>query len=371
MFYPIIVKDDLISTIEEEEYQRIYDKQSKTFDDDYIEEITSQYAQDGYEVVWPKVDENNYGRWRWGFNLENKNRLKVDGIINRSGNNITFYKKQRPSIGDIPSQKPKSLLYKPEYSSGNGTSQLKSILGGKFFDNPKPRDLIIDLLRIGSKKSGVVLDFFAGSGTTLDAILHLNQFDDASIQGIIVTNNENNIAEKVTYKRIEKLILNKDFGDFTDSNLRYFETSFVNREPSLSNKRQLTKLATELLCIKEDCYQEITSQLANHDWHKFFTGAKGNYVYVVYDDVHIEEAVSLLTNFIDANKESKIKVYVFSNGQYPYAEEFEDVASNITLAALPDAIYKAYQNVLPKQNKEFIPELEEESPEEFDKEIEA
>jgi adenine-specific DNA-methyltransferase len=95
-------------------------------------------------------------------------------------------------------------------------------------------------------------------------------------------------------------------------------------------------------------------------WNKLFTNGKGQFVYVVYDDLYIEEAVEALTQFVTQEApESKIKVYVFANGQYAYAEEFEDIAENITLAALPDAIYKAYQNVLPKENKEFVPVLEE------------
>jgi adenine-specific DNA-methyltransferase len=82
--------------------------------------------------------------------------------------------------------------------------------------------------------------------------------------------------------------------------------------------------------------------------------------------MYIEDGVTHLSNFIEQNTETQIKVYVFANGPYPYTEEFESIANNIELAALPDAIYKAYQNILPKQNKEFIPELEEESPVEFD-----
>jgi adenine-specific DNA-methyltransferase len=53
------------------------------------------------------------------------------------------------------------------------------------------------------------------------------------------------------------------------------------------------------------------------------------------------------------------KVYVFSNGQYPYTEEFEDVLPHVTLCALPDAIYKAYQHVLPGRKKQAIPVWEE------------
>jgi adenine-specific DNA-methyltransferase len=59
--------------------------------------------------------------------------------------------------------------------------------------------------------------------------------------------------------------------------------------------------------------------------------------------------------------ESPIKVYVFSNGQYPYTEDFEEVLPHITLCALPDAIYKAYQHVLPKRVAPVRVELEEEN----------
>jgi len=92
---------------------------------------------------------------------------------------------------------------------------------------------------------------------------------------------------------------------------------------------------------------------------------------VIYNEEVIEEAVALIKYLLKnkswkplnpANSGSDIfKVYVFANGQYAYAEEFEDIAANITLAALPDAIYKAYQNVLPKENREFIPVLEDET----------
>lgn len=90
---------------------------------------------------------------------------------------------------------------------------------------------------------------------------------------------------------------------------------------------------------------------------------------VVYNDEMIEDAVALIKHLIDKSLKSfnpvnpgsdnLIKVYVFSPGQYPFTEEFEEVLFYITLCALPDAIYKAFLNVLPKKKRESIPELEE------------
>lgn len=249
-----------------------------------------------------------------------------------------------------------------------GTRLLKSVIPDCTFTNPKPIELINRILQLNepSPKEFIILDFFAGSGTTLHAAMELNKEDNGSRQCILVTNNENNIAEEVTYERNKRVIQGytnakgQKIEGLKNNNLRYYQCDFAEREPSLANKRQLTQLATELLCIKEDCYQDVTSQLNTELWNKLFTNSKGQFVYVVYDDFYIEEAVEALTQFVAQEApESKIKVYVFANGQYAYAEEFEDIAENITLAALPDAIYKAYQNVLPKENKEFVPVLDE------------
>lgn len=252
------------------------------------------------------------------------------------------------------------------YNNGSSDENLMKDLKLKF---PYPKvtsaaQYLIDNIHPNPK---LILDFFAGSGTTLHATMALNAEDNKDRKCILITNNENNIAEEVTYIRNKKIIegynttKGKEIKGLTNNNLRYFKTAFVDREPSLQNKRQLTQLATELLCIKEDCYTEVTGQLNDAKWHKLFTNQQEQYVYVVYDDMYIEEAVEGLTAFVQHQApESIIKVYVFANGQYAYHEEFEEITDNITLAALPDAIYKAYQNVLPKENKEFIPELIEE-----------
>lgn len=252
------------------------------------------------------------------------------------------------------------------YNNGSSDENLMKDLKLKF-PYPKVTTAAQYLISNIHPNPKLILDFFAGSGTTLHATMALNAEDNKDRKCILITSNENSIAEEVTYVRNKKIIegyktkKGKEIKGLTNNNLRYYKTAFVDREPSLQNKRQLTQLATELLCIKEDCYTEVTSTLGNEAWHKLFTNNQGQYVYVIYDDMYIEEAVEALTAFVAKQEpESKIKVYVFANGQYAYHEEFEEIAANITLAALPDAIYKAYQNVLPKENKEFVPELEEE-----------
>lgn len=198
--------------------------------------------------------------------------------------------------------------------------------------------------------------------------MQLNAEDGGKRQCIMVTNNENNICEEVTYERNRRVIegytnaKGAAVEGLKNNNLRYFKSEFAPREKSLKNKRELTKLATELLCIKEDCYTDCTAEITDgkNAWLGIFTNGRGQYLCVIYDDSRIDEGVEALQRLIDfKNPEPPVKVYVFSNGQYPYTEEFEEILERITLCALPDTIYKAYHNVLPKPQRTVIPELEE------------
>lgn len=107
--------------------------------------------------------------WRWSKDKIEAEKFNI--IIRRNGPSISIYKKQRPELGDLPTKKPKSFLYRPEYSSGNGTAQIKKLFGDKKFPYPKPEELIADIIHLGSNPGDLVLDSFLGSGTTA-AVAH-------------------------------------------------------------------------------------------------------------------------------------------------------------------------------------------------------
>ena len=74
------------------------------------------------------------------------------------------------------------------------------------FSTPKPMKLIKELIRAASEKDSIVLDFFAGSGTTGHAVMDLNKEDGGSRKFILITNDENNICQNITIPRIRKAI---------------------------------------------------------------------------------------------------------------------------------------------------------------------
>jgi len=174
-----------------------------------------------------------------------------------SSPNWTIYKKQRPELGDLPTKKPKSTLYRPEYSSTNGTNTLKKVLGDRVFPNPKPVDLIMDLIRVACpSKSGVILDFFAGSGTTLHAVAELNALDGGSRRCILVTNNENEICREVTHPRIKAVLTGKwadgEKHDPLPGSLSFYRTGFIDRGKSVDGlRRDIAKYTVDLIAIKE------------------------------------------------------------------------------------------------------------------------
>lgn len=118
----------------------------------------------------------------------------------------------------------------------DGTKEITSIFGCKKFSFPKPVSLIKYLIEIAttSMKNAIVLDFFAGSGTTAQAVLELNKEDGGQRKFILCTNNENNICEEITYQRIKTVITGKrqdgsEYSEGIPTNLKYYHTDFVSK----------------------------------------------------------------------------------------------------------------------------------------------
>lgn len=280
--------------------------------------------------------------------IDSKGQTVVEFYFRDNGK--IYCRKERSKIN------PPSVL-RDVATTKQGSSLLKEIFNGEEpIQFVKPIQLVSYFLELLPSNSSI-LDFFAGSGTTLHATMALNAEDDGNRQCILVTNNENNICEEVTYERNKRVVKGYtnakgvEIEGLTNNNLRYYKSEFVSREPSLKNKRELTQLATELLCIKEDCY---TEQKIHIKQARLFANSKVTLL-ILFDDHIIPQAVE----FIKGIEAPEIKVYVFSMGSDPYTEDFAEVLDKITLCALPDAIYKAYQNVLPKKNR-VVPIIEEE-----------
>jgi len=289
--------------------------------------------------------------WRWGqetfFELKD-----TELFVKKVKGEYKIYKKRR--ISNIIGKKPKTVWTESKYdASSNGIMMLQSIFNGSNpFPYPKSFFAVLDTLQITSTKYSVILDFFAGSGTTLHATMQLNAEDGGNRQCILVTNNENNICEEVTYERNKRIIqgYTNSKGNWvnglTNNNLRYYRSEYVSSQKTEQNKRLLTQASTELLQIKENCYTDITSE---NDFDsslcELFTNERGKYLIVLFHSRKQLAVIELLVEWIKSLTDTteKIKLYAFSPEKETLMADFWEVADKIEAVPLPEAIYNAYR----------------------------
>lgn len=311
--------------------------------------------------------------WRWSYQsyLAKKDRImfsesKKSPLIDSYGNHTDWnvYEKKyedEETDGDIDYNLPDDVIY--DYLNSSATTYLNNM--GIDFPFSKPWELIAYLIDITEKPSDItVLDFFAGSATTLDAIMKMNDGDGGHRKGILATNNENNICEEVAHPRIYKVINgyttikgHTQVPGLTRNNLRYYKTKFVPRDKSPKNLRNLMALSTDMLCIHNDTYIEkpFAGKNINNKIARYFESNDGTKrMLVVYRAEAIQALVELMKQEFknaESKENGKLMVYVFSPNGYAYDDEFEDVADYVTLCAMPDAVLNAYRRVLPKKRQ--------------------
>ena len=307
---------------------------------------------------YPVAPDGAPGRWRVG-------RERMDLLIKNKEiewkNGIPYEKVYHdPDNAKVKVFKSRSILYQIG-ETGDGSKMLTEVLGEKdIFDNPKPVSLVKEL--ISHNNISVILDFFAGSGTTLHATMQLNAEDGGHRQCILVTNNENNICEEVTYERNKRVIngyttpKGVEVAGLKANTLRYYKTDYISRDRTQKNMRNLVAAATDLLCIKEDLYEEqktfgrfkLKPKLA-----RYFNDGKAHML-IIYREELIDEIAREIAK-LDFGK-MRLKIYVFSPGRYAFNDNFREVEDKVELVALPAAIYDAYQKVLPKRKEKLFEE---------------
>jgi len=204
MFYPILIKNSKVTTISSEEHKEIYNSENNSFNDNYLESLIKKYEEQAYTVVLPKDEYGNFGRWRWGYSEENSHRISYDVLFFKGKKGYSLYKKQRPELGELPSNKQKSLFYKPEYSTTTAKNETKNIFQKNINFTTKSSFFVKDIIKIAAKTDAIILDSFAGSGTTAHAVLALNKEDGGNRKFILVEMEE--YANDTTAERVRRVI---------------------------------------------------------------------------------------------------------------------------------------------------------------------
>ena len=172
------------------------------WDEESRQYVEIENAIDGEEIVWP-VDSSGRERvWRWGLERIDKEKREIFPKINNRGQ-LNIYYKYRPNLEGIT---PPTIWVDKKYSATEyGTNELKKLFGNKkSFDFPKSIHAVEDCLDISGmrNRSGVCLDYFAGSGTTGSAVINLNRQDNGDRKFILVEMGQ--YFENLTKPRILK-----------------------------------------------------------------------------------------------------------------------------------------------------------------------
>lgn len=245
--------------------------------------------------------------------------------------------------GGLDGKLAQSIWYDAKFSaSDHGTKTLDQILNKReLFQYPKsPHAVKESILAATDKKDALILDFFAGSGTTGHAVLELNKEDSGSRRFILCTNNENKIAEEVTYPRIKNVIEGYADVEGIPANLRYYKTEFVDVESvhnvSDQKKIELTYKAGRMIALREDTLEEVEK----NEWWQIFTDKKGKTtaIYFKEDKEKLDELVEKIS------KSDRAALYIFSWGKNEYKNEFTEY-KNIRVEDIPEPILEVYKEI--------------------------
>jgi DNA modification methylase len=188
----------------------------------------------------------------------------------------------------------------------NGSSQLKAIFGKKVFDNPKSIDLIKRIIQFseGDSKDTIVLDSFAGSGTTMHAVLDLNNEDEGNRKCILIQMTEatesdpkKNICKDITRERIKRAIDKYGY----DSGFKYLKVGIpIDAETMLSGNLPTYKQFADYVYYL--CTGESLKDKKGIDEKNYFVGEHGNsLIYLIYKQ-NFEELTRMALNLVVAEK---------------------------------------------------------------------
>ena len=280
-------------------------------------------APDGTDV-FPFGPTNYLSRWRVAEStykeLLNENMIvwkkkKIDKIV------IDGYEKSEwiPYVKYYATGRTKKVsnLFQDIDGNKKASLELKNIIGTENkFDYPKPVEFIKILLQIASEKDSVILDYFAGSGTTGQAVMQIDKEDGGNRKYILCTNNENNICEKITYKRM------KNIQEELPHNLKYYKTEFIPKlsedEEILSSK--LLDYIKEMVELENMCEIDGVKRriiLSDEDLNKALTEMEESGV------LYIPSFILLTNEIKDVIEERKLEVVTIPD--YYFTEELREV----------------------------------------------
>jgi len=317
MFYPIYVKGGKVTGVGNVPEKSFHPKKRAIIKSNNIVEI------------WPIDNRGKERRWHFGLDSISDHLKRIE--VKVKDDDYQLY------VTAVPARY-KTVWTGGELDAGKyGTTLVKEIIGKEF---PFPKSLYATAkcleTVIHKREDSVVLDFFAGSGTTGHAVMLLNQKYGGNRKFILCTNNEGGIAKEVCYPRIKKAISGYDGIKGIPANLRYFKTAFVSKSKvSDDTRRELVKRSTEMICVRENTFEKM----ADNKKFKIFQDKK-HATGILFNLDSIDEFKNKLKK-----QKMSVNIYVFSLTNDTFDEDFEDLGLKHKLCPIPESILEVYRKL--------------------------
>ena len=260
-----------------------YDSLSYSASLDYPLTVEGETFYPGGDIAaWEERQKGNHRRadwaWRWNqklFDFGYRNgfvviKRKPDGSARIYTKTYLNARIEKDANGDyyieyVKRTKPLSSigLIENQFSNDNAKKDLAAFGLKDDFDYSKPTELIKRLIKNHYNKNAIVLDFFAGSGTTAQAVLEVNIEDGGHRHFILCTNNQNNICEEVTYKRCHDVLTTYEYENSS-------RTILLERKIKITDFKDST-IPDEIAAVKAEYRGQYS---------KFATEIKDAYLYV-------------------------------------------------------------------------------------------
>ena len=293
----------------------------------------------GADCVWRLISTRLLHDWKLGYIKVSKNKSKAcpneyslqylpDGVIRkiesgdlevigRENDLPTLKLGKNETVGsDIP-----TIWTEKDFFTTKGSSYVRNIFGDKRFPYPKPLEFIVELLRASTSDNSLIVDFFAGSGTTGEATMLLNKETRGNRRFILCTNNENGICREVTYERIKRVI---DKEGYTAS-IKYYRVDYVP--------------------VSERMYYEYADELLSHI--RELVELENGVNFTGNAEIGIVLTEDELDNFVtNADDFAKCKKLYMGHDLLPTEEQEQIIkAHGIEISIIPDYYYRDLQEV--------------------------
>jgi len=318
-------------------------------------------SKDGLIEIFPVKNDGTERYWRWERDTAIQDVKKLCLVKGKDDFDNVKYDIHVLTPKGTKKQLPWSSFI-PDFSTGGG-AKLTEVLGRKIPKMyPKNLEYIKWICSLSKKQNPVILDFFAGSGTTAHSLMDLITDENSHLKEnaryILVTNNENNICEDVCYDRIKNIVNGYKFKrkdkiieiPSINSNLEYLKIQTLSHDDKkhseLDIKEFMVDKCTEIIKVKERCFDLSP---VNNFLLRFKKEDKEVYVLQnIYDMTpkDYEEA----REAINSSTRPIVTMYILAlQNQNHYRRKFKNVTKQIVFEPLPENFLRILRKIQRKK----------------------